>query len=83
MCGIFNKTNGYETHGNHIKIKNKGFIHLTGVVICHHRAMHQELQEDAVPSASKFHSYHTFVGSSCLAILSTAYSFICATNDMH
>jgi len=38
MCGSFNKTNGYETHGNHIKIKNKGFMHLMGVVICHHRA---------------------------------------------
>jgi len=38
MCGIFNKANGHETHSNNIKIKNKGFIHLMGVLICHHRA---------------------------------------------
>jgi hypothetical protein len=32
MCGSFNKANGNEAHGYHIKIENKGFIHLVGVV---------------------------------------------------
>jgi len=51
-----------------------------GVVICQHSTYASRITRECPASCYQISFLRTFVGSGCLAVLSAAYSFICATN---